>query len=411
MNRMPRTTFRSRSFLWIALCSALALAGCPQSGSDGSAGNQDSSSESVPPPAATEQPTTQSLDGIYSGYVSYLTEFRKSGTPYSQASSSAVVSATFAGGTNRTTDGQPVSAGTVVTTQLGALVLTSTAASVTTIDPTYQENYDVAAQWGGTIPMSGSQVSTYVRNPDGTIDFSDLIVLSSLTSFDGGLWTFRGSASGKLSTGPLGRPPPAASQPAPTAQLQSITGTVLGNGHVTFEPLGTSLGSAGFSYPTGTTVRLTAIPADGWYFVGWAGDVVRTDSPLQLKLDRNFQIVAVFDPVVPVVAPAYFGAILVAYDGTFLGDVNADVFDSASLANAFGTYGNQYSVQSIWNSFGRYGSTFSTLSPFNSFSTTPPIIKINGQPYAYLSTNHFLSGTVIDPSDLAVAIGRYDVLR
>lgn len=104
------------------------------------------------------------------------------------------------------------------------------------------------------------------------------------------------------------------------------------------------------------------------------------------------------------------GAALVAFDGQFLGYVNANNFDGNSLANSFGPYGNSFSSVSIWNQFGTYGSRFSALSPWNSFTSTPPILILNGQPIAFVTTSSVLT-PAIHPNDLAIAVGRFDVLR
>jgi len=104
------------------------------------------------------------------------------------------------------------------------------------------------------------------------------------------------------------------------------------------------------------------------------------------------------------------GTVLVAYDGQFLGYVDANPYNGNSLANSFGTYGNPFSSLSIWNKFGTYGSSFSSLSPWNFFTSTPPILIKNGEPVAYVTTNAFLSPR-IHPNDLALAVGRTDVLR
>ncbi len=104
------------------------------------------------------------------------------------------------------------------------------------------------------------------------------------------------------------------------------------------------------------------------------------------------------------------GTVLVAQDGQFLGVVDNNSFNPNSLANSFGTYGNPFNPLSIWNEFGTYGSEFSSLSPWNPFSTTPPVLIQDGQPVAYVTTNAALSPRV-HPNDLALAVGRTDVLR
>ena len=43
------------------------------------------------------------------------------------------------------------------------------------------------------------------------------------------------------------------------------------------------------------TIQITASPADGWRFVEWRGDVSGTDNPLQLTLDEDKEVTAVFE--------------------------------------------------------------------------------------------------------------------
>ncbi|HTO06816.1 MAG TPA: hypothetical protein VMR86_07130 [Myxococcota bacterium] len=50
-------------------------------------------------------------------------------------------------------------------------------------------------------------------------------------------------------------------------------------------------------YPVGTPVSLTAVPDDGYAFAGWSGDVPvghETDNPLQVTMDQNRKINAIF---------------------------------------------------------------------------------------------------------------------
>lgn len=104
------------------------------------------------------------------------------------------------------------------------------------------------------------------------------------------------------------------------------------------------------------------------------------------------------------------GTTLWAQDGTFLGNVNSNAFDSNSLANSFGTYGNRFNPLSIWNSFGLYGSTFGLYSPWNTMTTTPPIIYQDGVAIMYVTANSFITPR-IHPNELALLMGRTDVLR
>ena len=48
------------------------------------------------------------------------------------------------------------------------------------------------------------------------------------------------------------------------------------------------------------------------------------------------------------------GASVVASDGTYLGKIDSS-YDSESIFNDYGTYGNKYNSASIWNEYGTYG--------------------------------------------------------
>jgi hypothetical protein len=83
---------------------------------------------------------------------------------------------------------------------------------------------------------------------------------------------------------------------------------------------------------------------------------------------------------------------IVAGDGTFLGKLNPNRFDTESIFNRFGPYGNKFSQLSIFNKFSPYGGNqFSPLSPYNSFSTNPPKLYVRGKFIAYLTTNQSLN--------------------
>ena len=47
-------------------------------------------------------------------------------------------------------------------------------------------------------------------------------------------------------------------------------------------------------YPYQTVVELTAIPSEGWEFVEWSGDLNGTENPIQINIEGNTNVVAVF---------------------------------------------------------------------------------------------------------------------
>jgi hypothetical protein len=44
----------------------------------------------------------------------------------------------------------------------------------------------------------------------------------------------------------------------------------------------------------GTAFTLTAIPNDGYSFVGWAGDIISTENPIKFNIERAEVIIAEF---------------------------------------------------------------------------------------------------------------------
>ena len=89
------------------------------------------------------------------------------------------------------------------------------------------------------------------------------------------------------------------------------------------------------------------------------------------------------------------GSVIIAQDdqNTFLGKI-ASSFDSQSIFNEFGTYGNPFSSSSIWNQFSTFGNQFNTHSPFNQFSASPPMIINNKKIVGYLSANKSIRASI-----------------
>lgn len=49
------------------------------------------------------------------------------------------------------------------------------------------------------------------------------------------------------------------------------------------------------NYQHGSTVQITAIPDDGWYFSGWSGDFTGLENPILIEMDSDKQITAEFE--------------------------------------------------------------------------------------------------------------------
>jgi hypothetical protein len=71
-----------------------------------------------------------------------------------------------------------------------------------------------------------------------------------------------------------------------------LTLTRVGDGDVMVEPLQAA-------YPAGTAITLTAIPTDGWAFVGWSGDVSGVENPKHLTITADKSITATFGALQP----------------------------------------------------------------------------------------------------------------
>lgn len=91
---------------------------------------------------------------------------------------------------------------------------------------------------------------------------------------------------------------------------------------------------------------------------------------------------------------------IIANDGNYLGKLTTDDYDTDSILNEYGPYGNEYSPKSIFNQYGIYGGEFSIQSPFNEYTTTPPKIFINGNLYGYLTVNNYLTIKRVNPTGI-----------
>jgi hypothetical protein len=95
----------------------------------------------------------------------------------------------------------------------------------------------------------------------------------------------------------------------------------------------------------------------------------------------------------------------------FLGCLNSNGYDSNSIWNEYGTYGNSYNSKSIWNEYGTYGSEYSSYSPWNEYATEPPVVvDKEGNFYGYLTVNEYKSQRA--DFDLALIMYKYyDLIR
>ena len=88
-----------------------------------------------------------------------------------------------------------------------------------------------------------------------------------------------------------------------------------------------------------------------------------------------------------------------AQDGVFLGKLTPNKFDSESIFNHFGPFGNKFSPTTFLNKYSPYGNQFSHLSAYNSMALSPPKIFVNGIFIGYLTKNSTLNPR-IDPDEI-----------
>lgn len=74
-------------------------------------------------------------------------------------------------------------------------------------------------------------------------------------------------------------------------QIYDLNITIEGEGEVTEEVVA----STSKAYDAGSNVKLTAVPAEGYVFSSWSGDITSTDNPVTVSVDGQKAITAIFD--------------------------------------------------------------------------------------------------------------------
>lgn len=95
---------------------------------------------------------------------------------------------------------------------------------------------------------------------------------------------------------------------------------------------------------------------------------------------------------------------------TFLGCLNCGQYDQGSVCNDYGK-GSEYNSDSIWNAYGTYGNSYSSSSPWNEYSQSAPVIvDKDGNFYGYLSANEYHNKrTRIDVLNSLTKLGAKDL--
>ena len=75
-----------------------------------------------------------------------------------------------------------------------------------------------------------------------------------------------------------------------TTSQYSLTVMTSGVGSVILDP-------PGGIYDAGTVVKLTAVPAVGWAFNNWSGDITGSKNPENILMDGNKAVILTFNQV------------------------------------------------------------------------------------------------------------------
>lgn len=75
-------------------------------------------------------------------------------------------------------------------------------------------------------------------------------------------------------------------------QVYDLTVTIEGEGEVTEEIV---VDEASKTYDSGTNVKLTAVPAEGYIFIKWAGVISSTENPVIISIDSQKAVTATFE--------------------------------------------------------------------------------------------------------------------
>lgn len=99
--------------------------------------------------------------------------------------------------------------------------------------------------------------------------------------------------------------------------------------------------------------------------------------------------------------------VLLAAEGSFLGEATSNAGAIDGVCNQFGQYGSDFSPTSIFNPFGLYGSPSAVFSAYNEFTTSPPALYCTGSedPLNPVTKNALLAGA-IDPDFLCAVLAQ-----
>ena len=148
----------------------------------------------------------------------------------------------------------------------------------------------------------------------------------------------------------------------------TLTVNIVGSGSVGTSPVG--------PYYYGDTVQLAAIPATGWHFVDWSGDLISSTNPASVTMDGNKAVTATFARNGPY-------TLTLTKSGTGSGTIQA---------SPSGPYYYGASV-TIWANAST-GSTFAGFTGALTGTVTPQILVMNGNKAVTATFTEHVTGSI-----------------
>jgi uncharacterized repeat protein (TIGR02543 family) len=146
-----------------------------------------------------------------------------------------------------------------------------------------------------TVTKAGTGSGTVTSSPSGidcgttcsySFNYNTSIILTAAASTGSTFTSWGGTCSGSLSTCTVTMDSGKSVTATFTLSQYSLTTNVVGSGTITRNNAG--------PYNYGDVVQLTAVPATGWSFSGWTGDLTGSTNPANITISGNMSVTAIF---------------------------------------------------------------------------------------------------------------------